>query len=438
MTDPRTQELAKRLLEDDPSQWPASLATLQVEKRRMPAALRAKLDAMAQESPRGKVIHRAWWGRPTGLAAAAAVILGISVALGVLLSRRTDSFSHAVLSFVSGSVRVNGTEGKVEQRIQDGAQVSVGPRSTAVLSVKRPAASAEIRIQAGSDVSSIKIGTEHLVFVLLRGAVLASLTRKDSSSSGEKPDLLAVRTGIAEASVRGTRFSIESESGKETRLTTFDGVVTFRRRWAELEDLPSSLLDQVAFLSQIRGIFLEASSSVPAGSESVVENVDFKERTRGMARLETVLALPEISALRGRSTASEAEIMAAKKAIEEAIPSPEERMAIVQAARLSFGQPPVVTSVSDEALEDKQARLLELSDEERDARYAKLLAGRSDSGTFKKEAEKTLGKKPQEIRLKNGEKLFGSVFGIDGRYKVYTATGIRMIDPSEIEEIRFE
>ena len=72
-------------------------------------------------------------------------------------------------------------------------------------------------------------------------------------------------------------------------------------------------------------------------------------------------------------------------------------------------------------------------------RYRQLLElAASDRDTFQREATRALGKAPQEILLVHGEILFGSVFGEDGKYKGYTASGIRLLESAEIEETRLD
>ena len=80
------------------------------------------------------------------------------------------------------------------------------------------------------------------------------------------------------------------------------------------------------------------------------------------------------------------------------------------------------------------------SEAERKVRYEALLKQNPapDRETFRRTATQALGKAPQEILLKNGETLFGSVFGLEGKYQVYTAQGIRVVDQDQVEEIRFE
>lgn len=435
MTDPRQEELARRLLEEDASKWPGSLPSLRIEKRRLPGDLRSKLDAIAQKPEETKVIRPVWRTRYAGLAAAAVVLVGLTIALGVFFSRSAGQSALAALTFVSGKVRVNDADVKIGQNLENGAKLGVGPRSTAVLAVKHEDLTIEIRIQPDSDVSPTGLSGETVALRIDRGSVLANVMRNPGTDHARGG--FTVRTVTAIASVRGTRFAVESEAENSTRLSTFDGTVEFRRRWAILEDLPSDLIDQSDFLSQVRSVFVAASVAVPAGSESFIDGKDFADRTKAITKLEAVLNLPAFSALRGRTDASNSEIRAALRALDEALPNPDERSSLLSAARQSFGRAPGVERVPEEVLEERQSRLEEMTDEERDARYAKLLTGRSDPQAFNRDAEKVLGKKPQEIRLKNGQTIFGFVFGSEGRYKVYTMSGIQTVERADVDEILF-
>ena len=60
-----------------------------------------------------------------------------------------------------------------------------------------------------------------------------------------------------------------------------------------------------------------------------------------------------------------------------------------------------------------------------------------DAETFRREAPQALGKTVQTIVLKNGETISGIVFGENAKYRIYTADGVRVVSPEEVEEIRF-
>ena len=79
-----------------------------------------------------------------------------------------------------------------------------------------------------------------------------------------------------------------------------------------------------------------------------------------------------------------------------------------------------------------------MDDAERDVRFRELLGRKLNPDAFRQEATRLLGKAPQEVVLKTGETILGSVFGENGNYKIYTARGVVILRPEDIEEIRFQ
>jgi hypothetical protein len=312
--------------------------------------------------------------------------------------------------------------------------VQVGPASVAVIALEQDGYHAQIRVQAESTISIQAVRTDAFDTKLERGSVMASLERKSTDRR------MTVSTPAAVAAVRGTRFSLEVDSARDTTLSTYEGTVSFRRRLAALEELPEELIAKNEVLRNSREILIKASASVSAGSESSVQVRDVDARLSRVARLGEALNDPLVSRLRNRADASDREIQDALNRLAELFSNADVQASILSSVTAEFGDSPEVRSVSADELALRRSTLETLTEAERDARYKELQANaqKMDRDTFKKEASRVLGKAPQEVLLKNGETIYGSVFGESDRYKIYTSSGIRIVELEQVEEIKFE
>lgn len=433
MNDRRLEELARRLLDTPASEWPSDLAAMRVPARPMPDQLRSKLAAMHSPA-RDNVIP---FVRTLRFRITAAASIGTAVAAAALLFVRpmfwnTPSQS-ALLTFSSGDVQQGGRRLTAPQTLKESEPVEVGAQSVAVIALEEDDYRAQIRVQAESSISIQAVRAEIFDTRLYRGNVMASLERKNAQRG------MTISSPAAVASVRGTKFSLEVDS-QNTRLSTYEGSVAFRRRLASLEELPEEVIARSRVLLASREILLKASATVPAGSESSVGDLDVEARLGRVVRLKAALTDPLVSRLRNRRDAPEHEVEQALRRLEEVFQTEAEQASVISSVEMEFGQAPEVRPVLADELTLRQAALEALSEAERDARYKELQASSQnmDRETFKREAARVLGKAPQEIILKSGETIYGSVFGENDRYKIYTNSGIRMIDVEQVEEIRFE
>lgn len=457
--------LARQLLDEPPSAWPEELTALRVAVQPMPASLRLRLNQIAasqEAEERAQVEAEPGTARPRReplrlprrsfrpLAAAAAI--AVLVMAGAIYQFRFRQGAGngsdglvATITFADGDLHSGQRRLARGDVLHTGEELTAGPRALAVLSARSGETEAKLRVRPESHLQMEILRTDLVQARLHRGAILASLSH-DTPSQKPAPGL-ALTTSTSEGQVTGTVFSWEADSAGDTTLTTFEGTVVFRRRWDALEDLPDELIARSELLSEARNIFRSATAPVPAGSQSTIAASDFQRRLRIIPTFDRLLNEPPMQQLRMQgpnrvapSEASQGQRDAALKAIEAAFPTPTDRSAILQLVREAFGQPPEVRSISEPELRTRRESLEAASEAERDARYSELRKSDQamDRETFRREATKALGKPPQEILLKNGEKIYGTIFGENGRYKVYTATGITMLSPEEIEEILFD
>jgi len=458
VSEQRFEDLARRILDEPSSSWPEEAKGLRVQKKAMPAGLRLRLQAMneaaleekrqddakeaAHESdgrssartdgkPEGdRVIQMKRFRRIAAFsslpAAAAAAVL---IYFGFIYSG--PDRIPATLSYTEGSVQLNARTAEKGQDLIEGDVLSVPEEALA--SVEAPTAGVTLRLHGNTALSMARLRPERLQFRLDHGAALARLERNDQQATPG----LAIFTETGEASVVGTIFSVEKDA-EQTRLTTYEGIVSYRRRWSDLEDLPESLIAASEVLTGARRVFLEAKASVDKGKESVISASDFQARLARIPALNQALNLPAVSALRNRESVPKEQLDAALKAIDDSLKN-ERSDAIVAGVQEAFGQPPEVTSLDGDSLAGRRQTMEALSVEERNRRFKEMMSkGGLDKETFRKQATELLGKAPQEIILVNGEHIFGTIFGENGKYTVYTASGVRIISPEEIEEILFE
>lgn len=457
MSEQRFEDLARRILDEPSSSWPEELKGLRTQKKAMPEGLRLRLQAMNEAALQekrqddakeaalesdgtssadgkpadGRVLQMKRFRRIAAFsslpAAAAAAVL---IYFGFIYSG-ADRIP-TTLSYADGPVQLNAQTTEKGQDLIEGDVLSVP--AEALASVEAPTVGVTLRLHGNTSLLMAQLRPERLQFRLDQGSALARLQRDDSQTA--KPGL-AIVTETGEASVIGTVFSVEKDT-QQTRLTTYEGTVSYRRRWSDLEDLPESLITESELLTRARRVFLEAKASVDKGKESVISASDFQTRLALIPALNQALNLPAVSALRNKESVSKEQMDAALKAIEESLKN-ESTDTIVAGVQEAFGQPPEVTSLDGDSLAGRRQTMEALSVEERNRRFKEMMSkGGLDKETFRKQATELLGKAPQEVILVNGEHIFGTIFGENGKYTVYTASGVRIISPEEIEEILFE
>ncbi|MBL8020167.1 MAG: FecR domain-containing protein [Leptospirales bacterium] len=429
------EELARRLLDQPSSQWPKELAPLRVEMRSMPPALRAKLDAMNQSTSQGKPVTSISLVRRRSFRIAAASF-GTAIAASVLVYFafiRQGEVPPVNIVTAEGEVLRNGTAVKSGDKLREGETLKVGNEGLAVLSGEDKGDEDKLRVQGGSELALESLQTGVLEFRMKVGRLLALVPKKKERGSRE----FWISTPTTVASVRGTVFSVETDVAS-TKLSTYEGAVEFRRRWEALEDLSPILIAKSEVLSGTLKVFQKASANVESGMESNVSDADFKERLSKIEPLSGILSGPDFVRLRKKKKLTEAETEGALKALDQAFSTNEARSEILKRVDAAFGEAPAVVTMTPEEMKARRESFEALSPAERQAKYDELRKKPMDRETFKREATRLMGKAPQEVILKNGETLYGTIFGDNGRYRVYTATEMRIVSPEEVEEILFE
>ncbi len=455
MIDKQYEKLARRLLEDPPTAWPEDIEKFRVPVQPMPASLRSRLKELPHESEVSRLSendHRReknlqpFRGIRLQLAVAASFLVvfgtGLYFSIGPLRQYYQNGMkgSQASIVFVQGYVIHENSPMAVGDSLREGESMDVGEGSLAVLVSKGKETEARLRIHPQSQIRIDALKPELFQIRQSRGTLLANLSHKDSNTISRA---LSIVSSTSESSVVGTLFSTEVNKWGDTTLTTYEGTVVFRRRWDALEDLPEKLIMQNEVLSEVRNIFQTASARVSPGKKSRIVMGDFRSKLKRITPLMQALSDPTMARLRRDQDPSPSEIDAALNSLDKTFATPKERRAMIELVQSIFGNPPEVESVSVNELQTRRSQLEDKTEKEREAVYQELLNAnhsmeKMDRETFRREMTRVLGKSPQEIILKNGERIYGTIYGVDGRYRIYTATGTRVMDPEEIEEILFE
>ncbi|MBI3395062.1 MAG: FecR domain-containing protein [Spirochaetia bacterium] len=444
------EDLARRILDTPPSAWPGELGALRVETTPMPADLRAKLKAMSKAPapqttsvPAASNVRPFMLRRAPALAAAASLLIVFGTGLYIYLARPFGTSGSAVVAFAEGRVDSGERHLVAGDRLKEGGTLSTAGNSLAVITIEQGRMESMFRVRPESELRLETLAADATIAKLVSGNLLVQFNprkgQEHQTAGVTQNRILSIRSGNAEATVIGTEFSLEVSKQGDARLTTYSGSVAFRRRWASLEDLPDALLSQSRFLTDARDILAKAGASVPPDHQSVIGQADFNDRLSRVSQLEKALNHPALVLLRSQPKPQKEDVQAALDVLAQAFPTDQDKTKALEGMRAAFGQAPQVTKIDSETSQELKRLLESPGEKERAVRYEQLksAARTMDKETFTREAAKALGKAPQEIVLKNGETIYGSLFGENGLYKVYTATGVRTVNPDEIEEIRF-
>ncbi|MBX7057204.1 MAG: hypothetical protein K1X75_04015 [Leptospirales bacterium] len=429
------KELARRLLEQSPENWPAELQGLRGAARKMPPELRDRLIAMHRVPAVARGTASDFW-RKRLLSAAAALLLAAGVGFGTYRYLQQDESYQAELVALSGAMKSAGNEARTGLLVAESDRLQASQEARAALALSLPAARIEWRIFGAAELQLARLRGDQAVVALSSGRLYS---RMDRTGIEERPVALVIHMAHSAAEVRGTRFISEASQQQES-LTGLEGEVRFRRRWDALEELPPSVLALSPLLERALEILQQANSVVGPATASTVPVADFDRRLNAVARLRSLLEAPAFSTLRQHSEASDSELQRCRQEIASRFPSAADLQAELTAFRLAFGDPPQVQSIGEERSDFLQQEAESMSEAERDARYASLRADLAGKGEveFRAAAVERLGRAPQRIRLKSGKVIFGVIFGVEGRYRVYTADDTLLIAPEDIEEISFE
>ncbi|MDA3900236.1 MAG: FecR domain-containing protein [Spirochaetes bacterium] len=183
----------------------------------------------------------------------------IIVATALFVSCETKQKTETPhISFFIGSVTRNGEAVSIKETITDGDVIITTAQS-----------SCDIRV--GSSMIRVK---ENSRLVITRAIISSSEEKTDLAlESGKilcKPkklldsDSFTVRTPTAVAAVRGTQFSVTTDSLNTTQIKVFDGKVKVARRVASLDDKLDKVMDQATSIQKEETAVISADDAAKA------------------------------------------------------------------------------------------------------------------------------------------------------------------------------
>ena len=198
----------------------------------------------------------------------AVTILCMSIAI-VMSCSTADVQEYAVISFMIGGVTKNKMPVEIGEIVKEKDEIKTAEDSFCDIKI----GSSIIRIKEKSDVivSSLlrKGNLENTQLGLDRGRMLCKPKKLLKSES------FIVKTPTAVAGVRGTKFIVEADSIKTTRIKVFDGKVKIAKRVKQFEGSIDKVLEVAPVISKEEKVVITQKEVDKA--EKIVEKIMKKE-----------------------------------------------------------------------------------------------------------------------------------------------------------------
>jgi hypothetical protein len=181
---------------------------------------------------------------------------------------------YAVVNFFIGDVKKNNAEIDIGEIIKEKDVLTTGNQS-----------SCDIKI--GNSIIRVKENSRVLISQLVRqGNIENTSLGLDVGKMLCKPKKLLknesflVKTPTAVAGVRGTRFTVETDAKKTTRIKVFDGKVAVIKRVSQLEDKVEKLLEEAPAVEEKEKVVVTEKDVQQA--EKKVEEIISKDGGKGV------------------------------------------------------------------------------------------------------------------------------------------------------------
>lgn len=214
----------------------------------------------------------------------ALLVMCCAVIIGLSCSQFRQEDDFATITFYIGDVKKNAQEAKIGEILKVNDKIITGAGSTC-----------DIRI--GDSIIRVKEKSTMLISKILREGQLESVTLGlDIGKMLCKPKKLLknesfyVKTPTAVAGVRGTRFTVEADAKKTTRIKVYDGKVRVAKRIDKLEQRVGveRVIEQATQLEESQKVVITEKEVRQA--EKNVDKILQEQGTSGTeASVETVL-----------------------------------------------------------------------------------------------------------------------------------------------------
>lgn len=224
-----------------------------------------------------------------------AAIIILSISIGCL---KEEVDEYAMISFLLGEVTTNNQPAGIGDIVKEMDVIKTGAGSFCDVRI----GASIIRIKAKSKVTMTKlIRTGNLEDTTIGLSVGKMLCKPKKLLKSEK---FIVKTPTAVAGVRGTRFIVEADAAKTTRIKVFDGKVRVARRVRQFENNVDRVLDVAPVLDEEKKVVI-TKKEVEKAEEKVAKVIKKEGGIEGEAAIAAVIS---------KSTR---EIAVPKKAIEK-------------------------------------------------------------------------------------------------------------------------
>lgn len=356
-----------------------------------------------------------------------------------------------LVTVVSGKMTVNGTGAKSGDSIQENALIKVEDASRCELTVKVGDSSVQIKIIGPSE---LRLTADDLK---KEGRVEMSTGKGLFEVEHLQTGRFSVASPVAIASVRGTKFTVTAGSNGNTKILVHEGIVGVRVRSEALEALPETLKQKSKVISGMLQALDVSESPIAAGSAIAVtrEQADgIVERVPGLkAVLQSPATRDYISAEKKGSGDPASSILA----IDAIVATPEADAAFrksIEEIRKS-----ATTLQPQKVEEDEKRRDLKEFDTGKDTtssteappttpppastslaqkeqEYNQLIARKGPAVSLI-DISQVMGKQGESVKLKSGEVVQGVLYQEGTHYIIFTPSGKRVIQESELAEVKF-
>ena len=382
----------------------------------------------------------------------AAVLTLFAIAMPGCGPDSNDVSLRALVQTSLGQVEIDGKAARKGDALKIGQEIKVGPDSLCDLLIKSRSSVIKVRLSANTSYSltSFQAGDKHTIQGRLRSGEGFFHPRLNHGEN------FRIKTPTAIASVRGTKFSAQVHDDGSSSTSVYEGKVSHRPHMEELEDLHPEVFEKSQVLKEVIKTLEDTEHSLEAGqSMKTVQNVSNPE-------LKKILAHPDIQKLKGKKTASRAELEAAASVLDKQFDKPghvEKLKGHIKDTHKKTRQSP--TKIKPEVLKsrlerhessaheavkkDKEADRKKKDEEkakpqtfsQRVQQYNKLIEEQGKGKVSLTRISKVLGKKYETIKLKGGKSLKGVIYQSGKKYYVYTSKGKVTVLESQLAEIRF-
>ncbi|WCL49628.1 FecR family protein [Leptospira sp. GIMC2001] len=336
------------------------------------------------------------------------------------------STNTAVVIFTVGDVSIEGVKLKQGDILQPGIKVTTGKKSSCELQVREHESEIVIQLKQNSEfILEDKTGP---------GEVKSSVTLGNALFKVNKPlkkgESIQVVAPTFVAGVRGTEFSLDVAKNGDSKVSVVSGKVSAIHRIAELDDLPTDIIEKSQFL-QNSVYKLEENETIIEPGEKVLITKKESDKILNDSRIKEAIKIAKSSSTDESGTAIALKIddnfrktvNVNKEAI---IPAPVVQKMEAKDLQKQIKEFENLIALEQIKLQDSistNAELKKINEERKEIMIQKI--------------EEITGKASETLILTSGTKVKGVIFQEGDTYIVLTPEGRKEFQESEVEGTEF-